>query len=205
MKKLFVLIFLSFSVNIIICVPITDNEYHLLYSSYQNNVQKKYEEANQFLSNGTVTRFNIIFRFKLYLLKLGIYRMERNIEKLKNKRTNDKKYLEDYYENEKSFLNGFRHLLKIIKQTNNLYSNVIKILKTVFFVIIGIILLGGIIGFLIMLYISKYKGYKPLVDKDKKNKNDKYQIVEIFNNFFKFNKKLDWIFYLKHENYFLFN
>ena len=68
-----------------------------------------------------MTKFNLPYRIKLYSLKLDIYRMERNIEKLKNKRTNDKKYLEDYYENEKSFLNGFRHLLKIIKQ--NLLRN----------------------------------------------------------------------------------
>ena len=191
MKKLLVLLFLSFSINIILCAPITDNEYNLLYSSYQNNVQKKYDEANQFLSNGTVTRFNILFRFKLYSLKLGIYKMERNIEKLKNSRTNDKKYLEEYYDNEKSFTNGFRHLLKIIKETNDLYLSTIKLLKIIFFVIIGIILLGGIIALLIMLYISKYKGYKPLIKKDKKKKNDSYQIVEIFNNFFNFNKKLD--------------
>ena len=191
MKKLLVLLFLSFSINIILCAPITDNEYNLLYSSYQNNVQKKYDEANQFLSNGTVTRFNILFRFKLYSLKLGIYKMERNIEKLKNSRTNDKKYLEEYYDNEKSFTNGFRHLLKIIKETNDLYLGTIKLLKIIFFVIIGIILLGGIIALLIMLYISKYKGYKPLIKKDKKKKNDSYQIVEIFNNFFNFNKKLD--------------
>ena len=191
MKKLLVLLFLSFSINIILCAPITDNEYNLLYSSYQNNVQKKYDEANQFLSNGTLTRFNILFRFKLYSLKLGIYKMERNIEKLKNSRTNDKKYLEEYYDNEKSFTNGFRHLLKIIKETNDLYLGTIKLLKIIFFVIIGIILLGGIIALLIMLYISKYKGYKPLIKKDKKKKNDSYQIVEIFNNFFNFNKKLD--------------
>ena len=191
MEKLLVLLLLLFSINIILCEPITDNEYNLLYSSYQNNVQKKYEEANQFLSNGTVSRFNILFRFKLYSLRLGIYKMERNIDKLKNSKTNDKKYLDEYYTNEKSFLNGFRHLLKIIKETNELYLNTIKLLKTIFFVIIGIILLGGIIALLIMLYISKYKGYKPLIQKDKKNKNDTYQIVEIFNNFFNFNKKLD--------------
>ena len=77
------IIILLISIYKIICDPISENELNLLINSFQNNVEKKYEEAYEFITNGTVSRFNIPFRFKLYTLKLDISRMERNIEKLK--------------------------------------------------------------------------------------------------------------------------
>ena len=184
--------FLLISIHKIICEPISDNELNLLINSYQNNVEKKYAEANEFILNGTVSRFNIPFRFKLYSLKLDIYRMERNIEKLKNQKTNDHKYSEDYYKNEKIFLKGYNHLLNIMEGTKNFYLKIIKTIKTIFLAIVLIIFLGGIFALLIMLYISKtkYKDYSALVEKDKKDKKSEYKVVKIFNNFFKFNKKI---------------
>ena len=174
----------------IICDPISDNELNLLINSYQNNVEKKYEEANELLTNGTVSRFNIPFRFKLYTLKLDMYRMDRNIEKLRNQKTNEHKYSDEYYKNEKIFLKGYRRLLGIMEEMNNFYTKTIRTIKTIFIIVILVIFLGGIIALFIMLYISKYKGYSPLVDEDKKDKKGEYQIVKIFNNFFNFNKKL---------------
>ena len=184
--------FLLISIHKIICEPISDNELNLLINSYQNNVEKKYAEANEFILNGTVSRFNIPFRFKLYSLKLDIYRMERNIEKLKNQKTNDHKYSEDYYKNEKIFLKGYNHLLNIMEGTKNFYLKIIKTIKTIFLAIVLIIFLCGIFALLIMLYISKtkYKDYSALVEKDKKDKKSEYNVVKIFNNFFKFNKKI---------------
>ena len=184
--------FLLISIHKIICEPISDNELNLLINSYQNNVEKKYAEANEFILNGTVSRFNIPFRFKLYSLKLDIYRMERNIEKLKNQKTDEHKYSEDYYKNEKIFLKGYNHLLNIMEGTKNFYLKIIKTIKTIFLAIVLIIFLGGIFALLIMLYISKtkYKDYSALVEKDKKDKKSEYKVVKIFNNFFKFNKKI---------------
>ena len=186
------IIFLLISIYKIICDPISENELNLLINSFQNNVEKKYEEAYEFITNGTVSRFNIPFRFKLYTLKLDISRMERNIEKLKNQKSNDHKYSDEYYKNEKIFLKGYRRLLGIREEMNNFYSKTIQTIKTIFIVVILVIVLGGIIALLIMLYISKYKykGYSALVDDDKKDKKNEYKIVKIFNNFFNFNKKL---------------
>ena len=180
------------SIYKIICNPISENELNILINSYQNNVEKKYAEADEFVNNGTVSRFNIPFRFKLYALKLDKYKMERDIEKLKNPKTNDYKYFEDYYKNEKIFLKGFRHLLNIKNGTKNFYLKTIRMIKIIFIVIIVIIFLGGIVALLIMLYISKskYKDYSALVEKDKKDKKNEYQVVKIFNKFLGLNKKI---------------
>ena len=183
-----ILIFLPLLILKSFCDPISENELKLLINSYQNNVEKQYEEASGFLTNGTVSEFNIPFRIKLYTLKLDKIKMERNIEKLKNQKTNDHKYFEEYYKNEKSFLKGYQHLLNIMKGTNNFYLKTIRTIKKIFLVVILGIFFGGIIALLIMLYISKrkYKNYSPLVDKDKKNQS---KIVKIFNSIFDFNKK----------------
>ena len=191
MPKFLTIILISISINIkVLCEPISEEQLNIIVNSFHNNVEKKYEEASQFLSNGTVTKFNLPYRIKLYSLKLDIYRMERIIEKLKNKKGNDSQQSEEYYKNEKIFFNGYRHLLKIIEETNDLYNKAIRMIKKLFFIIIGIILIGGIIALLIMVYISKYKlkDYQSLVDK--KDKKNKFQIVEIFNNILNFNKKI---------------
>ena len=123
-------------------------------------------------------------------MKLDILRMERIIEKIKEKETNDTKLVEEYNENEISFLNAYRHLLRIREETNELYLNTIRIIKKIFITVIAFIFLGGIIILLITLYITKYKyrDYNLLVERDKKDKKNTYQIVEIFNNFFNFKK-----------------
>ena len=183
-----ILIFLPLLILKSFCDPISENELKLLINSYQNNVEKQYEEASGFLTNGTVSEFNIPFRIKLYTLKLDKIKMERNIEKLNNQNTNDNKYSEEYYRNEKAFLKGYRHLLNILKGTNNFYLKTIRTIKRIFFAFILIIFFGGIIALLIMLYISKikYKDYSALVEKEQKNQS---KIVKIFNNVFNFNKK----------------
>ena len=123
-------------------------------------------------------------------MKLDILRMERIIERIKEKETNDTKLIEEYNENEKSFLNAYRHLLRIREETNEFYLNTVRIIKKIFITVIAFIFLGGIIILLITLYITKYKyrDYNLLVERDKKDKKNTYQIVEIFNNFFNFKK-----------------
>ena len=192
MEKIYITIFLFLVLHtIVFCEPTSSDQFHSIYNSYQNNIEKKFQEANEFLANGTVTKFNLPFRFKLYSMKLDIYRMEGIIEKLKKQETNDTKLTDEYYENEQSFLNAYRHLLRIKEETNELYMSIVRIIKKFFIFVIAFIFLGGIITLLIMLYITKYKyrDYNLLVEKDKKDKKNTYQIVEIFNNFFN-SKKL---------------
>ena len=152
-----ILIFFSNLIFINFCDPISENELKLLINSYQNNVEKKYEEVSELLNNGTVSKFNVPFRVKLYTLKLDKIKMERNIEKLNNQNTNDNKYSEEYYRNEKAFLKGYRHLLNILKGTNNFYLKTIRTIKRIFFAFILVIFFGGIIALLIMLYISNIR------------------------------------------------
>ena len=192
MEKIYITLFLFFALySKIYCEPSSSGQINTIFNSYQNNIEKKFEEAKEFLNNGTVTKFNIPFRLKLYSMKLDIYRMEGIIEKLKKQETNDTKLTDEYYENEQSFLNAYRHLLRIKEETNELYVSIVRIIKKFFIFVIAFIFLGGIITLLIMLYITKYKyrDYNLLVEKDKKDKKNTYQIVEIFNNFFN-SKKL---------------
>ena len=191
MEKIYITLFLSFALySIIYCEPSSSDQINTIFNSYQNNIEKKFEEAKKFLNNGTVTKFNIPFRLKLYSMKLDIYRMERIIEKLRKQETNVTKLINEYNENEESFLNAYRHLLRIREETNEFYLNTVRIIKKIFIAVIAFIILGGIIILLITLYITKYKyrDYNLLVEKDKKDKKNTYQIVEIFNNFLNFKK-----------------
>ena len=192
MEKIYITIFLFLVLHIIVfCEPTSSDQFNSIYNSYQNNIEKKFQEANEFLANGTVTKFNLPFRIKLYSMKLDMYRMEHIIEKLRKQEKNNTKLTDEYYEKEQSFLNAYRHLLRIKGETNELYLSIVRIIKKFFIFVIAFIFLGGIITLLIMLYISKYKyrDYNLLVEKDKKDKKNTYQIVEIFNNFFN-SKKL---------------
>ena len=191
MEKIYITIFLILVLyTIVFCEPNSSNQINTILNSYQNNIEKKYQEANEFLNNGTVTQFNIPFRLKLYSMKLDIYRMERIIEKLRKQETNVTKLINEYNENEESFLNAYRHLLRIREETNEFYLNTVRIIKKIFIAVIAFIIIGGIIILLITLYITKYKyrDYNLLVEKDKKDKKNTYQIVEIFNNFLNFKK-----------------
>ena len=191
MEKIYIAIFLSLVLyTVVFCEPNSSSQINLILNSYQNNIEKNFQEGKEFLSNGTVAKYNIPFRLKLYSLKLDIYKMERIIEKLKKQETNDTKLIDEYKENEESFLNGYKHLLRIREETNEFYLNTIRIIKKFFIAMIAFIFLGGIIILLITLYITKYKyrDYNLLVEKDKKNKKNTYQIVEVFNNFFNFKK-----------------
>ena len=182
--------FLIISIYFSNCAPVSENEINNLINSFQTNVEKKYEEASNYLSNGTVSKFNIPFRLKLYSMKLDISRMERDIEKLKNPATNDNKHSDDYYKNERAFGRAYKHLLNIMIKTNNYYNWALSTLKKVFVAILLIIFFGGIIALIIMYYIYKtrYKDYSALVENDKQDNKNQYQIVKIFNSFFNFKK-----------------
>ena len=191
MEKIYITLFLSFALySIIYCEPSSSDQINTIFNSYQKKKKKKFEEAKEFLNNGTVTKFNIPFRLKLYSMKLDIYRMERIIEKLRKQEVNVTKLINEYNENKESFLNAYRHLLRIREETNEFYLNTVRIIKKIFIAVIAFIIIGGIIILLITLYITKYKyrDYNLLVEKDKKDKKNTYQIVEIFNNFLNFKK-----------------
>ena len=195
MKKIsnFISIFFSMLLSIIINEPISKNKIDLINNSFQNVILKNYEEALEFRNNGTVSRYNILYRLKLYGMKLDKLRLERTIEKLNDPNLNNSKYIDEYYKNEKKYINAYHHLIAIIHDTNSLYISIIQTIKKIFFITIGVIIFGGIIALIIMYYISKnkYKDYSVLIDKNNKNgEKGGYQIVKIFNNLLNINKKL---------------
>ena len=61
-----IFIFFSNLIFIYFSYPISESELKLLISSYQNNVEKKFEEVSELLNNGTVSKFNVPFRVKLF-------------------------------------------------------------------------------------------------------------------------------------------
>ena len=201
MRKInfFIFILFSYLLSIISNEPVSRNRIELINNSFQNLILKNYETALELRTNGTVSGYNILYKIKLFAIKLDKSRIERIIEKLNDPKLNNTKndkYVDDYYENEKSFLKAYEHLLLIVHDTNNLYKTIIQTIKKIFFITIGIIILGGIIALIVMYYISKtkYKDYSVLVDKnDKKEDKGGYQIVKIFNNFLNINKKLKWL------------
>ena len=185
---------------------ISQNKFNLIISSYQNNVLKKFEEVIEFKTNGTVSRFNILYNIKRYMMKLDKKKIERNIEKIKKAKENPSykinefKLAEEITQKEKTFIKDYRQLLKIIRDTNNLYKKFIQFLKKIFIISISIVIFCTILAIGIIIYITspKCKKYNILInEKEKDGNNDNntddnssFKIVKIFNRFMKSDQKI---------------
>ena len=205
------IIFLSF-ISFINCdeqqqqKQISQNKFNLIISSYQNNVLKKFGEVIEFKTPGTVSRFNILYNIKRYMMKLDKKKIERNIEKIKKAKENPSykinefKLAEEITQKEKTFIKDYRQLLKIIRDTNNLYKKFIQFLKKIFIISISIVIFCTILAIGIIIYITspKCKKYNILInEKEKDGNNDNntddnssFKIVKIFNRFMKSDQKI---------------
>ena len=194
--------------SLINCDESFSNRLDLILNSYHNNVLKNYEESLEFKTNGTVSRFNILFNLKRYMMTLDKRSIERNIEKLKlakekpSYKIDESKVAEEIMKKEKIFLNEYKQLLNIIKDTNNLYFKFMRTLKKIFIVIASVVIFLTLLAIGIMIYITSpsCRKYNVLIDeKDEKNKDDKnvknesnvYKVVKIINNFMKSDKKIE--------------
>ena len=186
------------------CEEVSINKVNLIISSFQNNVLKNYEEALELKNNGTVSRFNILYGIKRFIMNLHKKNMERNIEKLKlskekpSLKINEPKLVEEIINKEKLFLNKYKQLLKTVKGTNKLYLQFMKTLKKIFMIIFYIIIFLTLIVIGITIYITSptCRKYNRLIEEkdesDKNTKNDStlYKVVKIVNNFMPPEKKL---------------
>ena len=186
---------------------ISSNKLNLIISSFQNNVLKNYEEALEFRNNGTVSRFNIFYNIKRYMMKLAKNKIERNIEKIKQAKenpsykVNEIKLVEEINKKEKIFLKDYKKLLNIIKDTNKLYLKCIELIKKIFIISITIVIFLTILAIGIIIYLTspKCRKYNMLINENEKddsnnaNKDDSktYRIVKIINSFMKSNKKVE--------------
>ena len=186
---------------------ISSNKLNLIISSFQNNVLKNYEEALEFRNNGTVSRFNIFYNIKRYMMKLAKNKIERNIEKIKQAQENPSykvdeiKLVEEINKKEKIFLKDYKKLLNIIKDTNKLYLKCIELIKKIFIISITIVIFLTILAIGIIIYLTspKCRKYNMLINENEKddsnnaNKDDSktYRIVKIINSFMKSNKKVE--------------
>ena len=185
---------------------ISQNKFNLIISSYQNNVLKKFEEVIEFKNNGTVSRFNILYKIKRYMMKLDKNKIERNIERIKKAKENPSykinefQLAEEITQREKIFVKDYRQLLKIIRDTNNLYNGFIKFLKKIFMICISIVIFCTILAIGIIIYITspKCKKYNILINEkekdgsndDNKDDNNSFKIVKILNRFMKSDQKI---------------
>ena len=186
---------------------ISSNKLNLIISSFQNNVLKNYEEALEFRNNGTVSRFNIFYNIKRYMMKLAKNKIERNIEKIKQAKENPSykvdeiKLVEEINKKEKIFLKDYKKLLNIIKDTNKLYLKCIELIKKIFIISITIVIFLTILAIGIIIYLTspRCRKYNMLINENEKddsnnaNKDDSkaYKIVKIVNSFMKSNKKVE--------------
>jgi len=186
---------------------ISSNKLNLIISSFQNNVLKNYEEALEFRNNGTVSRFNIFYNIKRYMMKLAKNKIERNIEKIKKAKENPSykvdeiKLVEEINKKEKIFLKDYKKLLNIIKDTNKLYLKCIELIKKIFIISITIVIFLTILAIGIIIYLTspRCRKYNMLINENEKddsnnaNKDDSkaYKIVKIVNSFMKSNKKVE--------------
>ena len=177
-----IIIFIISLISFINCEEVSLNKINLIISSFQNNVLKNYEEALELKNNGTVSRFNILYGIKRFAMNLHKKSIERNIEKLKlskekpSVKFNEPKLVEEITYKEKLFLNEYKQLLRIVKDTNNLYLQFTKTLKKMF---------------MIIFYINnRLIEEKDENDKNVKNDSALYKVVKIVNNFMTPAKKL---------------
>jgi len=197
---IFILVFSSF----INCEEVSINKVNLIINSFQNNVLKNFEEALEIKNNGTVSRFNILYGIKKFTLNIHKKSIERNIEKLKlskenpSLKINEPRLVDEISHKEKIFLNEYKQLLKIVKDTNELYLHFMKTIKKIFMIIFYIIILLTLIVIGITIYITSpsCRKYNRLIEEkdesDKKAKNDSalYKVVKIVNNFMTSEKKI---------------
>ena len=195
-----ILLFISF----INCEEVSLNKVNLIISSFQNNVLKNYEEVLELKNNGTVSRFNVLYGIKKFTMNLHKKSLERNIEKLKlskeknSLKINEPKLVEEISYKEKLFLNEYQQLLKIVKDTNELYLHFMKALKKICMIIFYVIIFLTLIVIGITIYITSptCRKYNRLIEEkdesDKNAKNDStiYRGVKIVNNFMGSEKKI---------------
>ena len=195
------------------CRDITKEELNKVLDLFNSSVLEKYKEIEEISNNGTVSKFNLIYNFKKFVLKLNRNIIERKIYKLKEPENypykfNQSQLVEDINIRIEDFLRKYQEILDSKDKTNILYIKTMNIIKIAVIIFICFILLIILLSIAFMIYITspscrKYnllidnKENDKIIDQDKNsniimNTNDSasFKVVKVLNNFIKSERKM---------------
>lgn len=194
------------------CGDITKEELNKVLDLFNSNVLEKYKEIEEMTNNGTISKYNVVYNFKKFILKLKRNIIERKIYKLKEPENypykfDQQKLLQEINIKIEDFLRKYHEILISKEKTNIVYIKTINILKIVAIIFICFLLLIILLSIAFMIYITSpnCRKYNLLLDNkenDKKidqdennniimNTNDSasFKVVKVLNNFIKSEKK----------------
>ena len=210
---IFISILLYSSLYLMInCGDITKEELNKVLDLFNSNVLEKYKEIEEIRNNGTISKYNLIYNFKKFVLKLNRNIIERKIYKLKEPENypykfNQSQLVEDINIRIEDFLQKYQEILDSKDKTNILYIKTINIIKIAVIIFICFILLVILISIAFMIYITSpsCRKYNLLIDdkeNDKRIDHDKnsniimntndsasFKVVKVLNNFIKSERK----------------
>ena len=211
---IFISILLYSSLYLMInCGDITKEELNKVLDLFNSSVLEKYKEIEEIRNNGTISKYNLIYNFKKFVLKLNRNIIERKIYKLKEPENypykfNQSQLVEDINIRIEDFLQKYQEILDSKDKTNILYIKTMNIIKIAVIIFICFILLVILISIAFMIYITspscrKYnllidnKENDKIIDQDKNsniimNTNDSasFKVVKVLNNFIKSERKM---------------
>jgi hypothetical protein len=194
------------------CGDITKEELNKVLDLFNSSVLEKYKEIEEIRNNGTISKYNLIYNFKKFVLKLNRNIIERKIYKLKEPENypykfNQSKLVEDINIRIEDFLKKYQEILDSKDKTNILYIKTINIIKIAAIIFICFILLIILLSIAFMIYITSpsCRKYNLLIDdkeNDKRIDHDKnsniimntndsasFKVVKVLNNFIKSERK----------------
>jgi hypothetical protein len=194
------------------CRDITKEELNKVLDLFNSSVLEKYKEIEEISNNGTISKYNMVYNFKKFVLKLNRNIIERKIYKLKEPENypykfDQSKLVKDINIRIEDFLKKYQEILVSKDKTNILYIKTINILKIAAIVFICFLLLIILLSIAFMIYITSpnCRKYNLLLDNkenDKRpdldqnsniimNTNDSasFKVVKVLNNFIKSEKK----------------
>ena len=194
------------------CGDITKEELNKVLDLFNSNVLEKYKEIEEMRNNGTISKYNVVYNFKKFILKLKRNIIERKIYKLKEPENypykfDQSKLVKDINIRIEDFLKKYQEILVSKDKTNILYIKTINILKIAAIVFICFLLLIILLSIAFMIYITSpnCRKYNLLLDNKENNKrpdldqnsniimntNDSasFKVVKVLNNFIKSERK----------------
>ena len=209
----FISIFLYFSLYLMInCGDITKEELNKVLDLFNSNVLEKYKEIEEIRNNGTISKYNVVYNFKKFILKLNKNIIERKIYKLKEQENykykfDQEKLVQDINIRIEDFLKKYKEILNSNEKTNIIYIQTVSIIKIAAIIFICFILLIILLSIAIMIYITSpnCRKYNLLLDNKENGKNidqdensniimntndsASFKVVKVLNNFIKSERK----------------
>jgi len=194
------------------CGDITKEELNKVLDLFNSNVLEKYKEIEEIRNNGTISKYNVVYNFKKFILKLNKNIIERKIYKLKEPENypykfDQEKLVQDINIRIEDFLKKYKEILNSREKTNIIYIQTVSIIKIAAIIFICFILLIILLSIAIMIYITSpnCRKYNLLLDNKENGKNidqdensniimntndsASFKVVKVLNNFIKSERK----------------